>query len=211
MHFQALSRNSTECPIGVGFRISGFRLRFAVLRLRPVGGGAAQRPDETEVFPDETPHRASLQTSGNLSFYERFSPRRGPFPGGRSPDPSHGETTVTEEYMLPKLGWTPSVGQVPAVVRLWPPPEDRDFSETLSPIGSQRLGTAYGCAPNQEPPSTKPNKTGGPSDSCAEPKNHTSRGRMPVSHGPGRLAHDAHGIAVRGDLRNTRIAGKLNA
>src|SRR6266849_1889192 len=167
--FGALSRNSTECPIGVGFRISGFRLRFAVLRLRPVGGGAAQRPDETEVFPDETPHRASLQTSGNLSFYERFSPRRGPFPGGRSPDPSHGETTVTEEYMLPKLGWTPSVGQVPAVVRLWPPPEDRDFSETLSPIGSQRLGTAYGCAPNQEPPSTKPNKTGGPSDSCAEP------------------------------------------
>src|ERR1035441_3373014 len=51
-HFLFLSRNSTECPIGAGFSRSGFRLQLAMLRLRPVGGGPAQRPGDPGTFPD---------------------------------------------------------------------------------------------------------------------------------------------------------------
>jgi hypothetical protein len=50
------TENSTKCPIGAGFRISAFRLRFTVLRLRPVGGVAARRPDEPEHSPRSKPH-----------------------------------------------------------------------------------------------------------------------------------------------------------
>ncbi len=51
--------------------------------------------------------------------------------------------------------------QAPAIARLCPLPEDRNLSETLSPIGFRRPWTAYGCSRGQEPSPTKPNKTEG--------------------------------------------------
>jgi hypothetical protein len=45
---EALSRNSTKCPIGAGFSVSGCELRLAVLRLRPVGGELPRGPMESE-------------------------------------------------------------------------------------------------------------------------------------------------------------------
>jgi len=58
---------------------------------------------------------------------EGFTSEGGYFLGADPLDPSQGETTATQDYMFPKCGWQQRAGQVLAVVRLWPPPEDRGF------------------------------------------------------------------------------------
>ena len=67
-------REFDEVPIGAGFRISAFRLRFTVLGLRPVGGEAARRPAAIGVFPGPRPHlyriRPAHQSLEKTSFYE---------------------------------------------------------------------------------------------------------------------------------------------
>jgi hypothetical protein len=69
---------------------------------------------------------------------------------------------ATQDYLLPKRGWPQSTGQAPdRLRRLWPPPQKgRGSSETPLSIGSRDPGPPTDVRRNQEPPSTKPNKTG---------------------------------------------------
>jgi hypothetical protein len=50
---EALSENSTKCPIGVGFRISGLRLRSAFLATATAGRRTARRGVEAEGLQAE--------------------------------------------------------------------------------------------------------------------------------------------------------------
>jgi hypothetical protein len=80
----ALRRNSTECPIGVGFRDSGFRLQSEVFGASACRRRAVQRPDETAVLPDREPllhhvgpARKSLEVFHSMKI-DRFYFRRRP-------------------------------------------------------------------------------------------------------------------------------------
>jgi hypothetical protein len=101
--------------------------RFAVLRLRPVGRGAAQRPDETGVFPKKESHLHgtgpackplemihSMKVEKFLPSGVGQSPREPIFRSPAQRNDSHEGTRVPQAWLAAERR------AVPAVVRLRP-------------------------------------------------------------------------------------------
>jgi hypothetical protein len=152
----ALSRNSTKCPIGGGFRIWGFRLRSALCAF---GLSSTDSPTAWEggsARPDEEPHFRRIQRAGealevphSMKVEQALAPSRSLLRWFRFLVSCHGHTNrPLENILIARLAGLRAPSRQRPLCGFGRP-RRASSPETPISMGSRRTWTGHGCARSQ--------------------------------------------------------------